>query len=101
MHNTLNKFFIFFLFIICTVQAAPEQHSTLKKLNQKIASIQATLSADQNKRVTFLHSLKITEIAAGQASIKLQQTTTALRKQQNTLQQLEKNTSLYRTQLTT
>jgi septal ring factor EnvC (AmiA/AmiB activator) len=93
-----GRIIICFLFIIGSAYAAPE-HASLKQLNQKIASIQATLSVEQNKRNNYLQSLKSTEIAAGQALLKLQQTSVTLRKQQIVLQQLNKNADIYRTKL--
>lgn len=99
---TIKKFFCamaFLLLVFCCAYAAPAKHSSLKQLNQKIASIQATLSAEQTKRTTYLQSLKTSEIAAGQALLKLQQTSLTLQKQQAVLQQLNKNTAIYRAKL--
>lgn len=93
---------IFFIVPIClpALCLATEEQSTLNQLNQKIATMQASLSAEQMKRVNYIESLKTTEIAAGQTLIKLQKTTLFLRKQQAILQQLSEKENLYRRQLT-
>lgn len=79
---------------------ATEPHTTLKKLNEKIASIKASLSLEQNKRNTYLQSLKTTEMAAGQALLKLQQTSQTLHQQQTVLKKLTADENNYQNKLT-
>src|SRR3990167_4098112 len=91
--------FLTMLFYLAPFCGAIQEQSVLQQINQKIATMQASLSAEQNKRESYIASLKAAEIAPGKATLKLQQTVLTLRKQQTVLQKLNENEMFYRNQL--
>lgn len=90
---------LFVLGMMLLFNRAWAQIPDIHQLNNKIALIKASLSAQTNKRDQYLASLKDAETAAGQAALKLKNTTLSLQEQQAVLTKLNNSARTYQDQL--
>lgn len=89
---------IFLLFFTPSILASHVEKS-LSQITKKISSIKHDISQAQSKRFQLEHELEVSEMAASQLSLKLQNTNNQLAKQKKGLEGLQKQQQVLQTQL--
>ncbi len=100
MHRMLQKVLstislAVYLVWISSFAFATQTQQKIKTIDVKIAKIKASISHDKNKRNVYLKQLKTTEKAASASQLELHETNLALKRQQFSLNRLNKNSEEY------